>query len=268
VRRLGAVELQAGDVAQGIHRIGHVHDVLLDVGLEIRIVRAGGAQEEIAAPERAQVEVELALRVDEQGATAFLLQHGAAVRRFQVEVGRQVGEIAPVGLRAEVGPAAQAAQGQLGEQLVDMAQHRPQAAGRGGRQLVDEGQVAAQQLRVAQAPGRGRQAAEHQGDDLAGGHGRKLQCRAHAVADDVLAAFLGHQRHLLQIGNDQVTAPTQIAQRLGALQVVLQARRRHDVRGLDEGVFQDVTHLVCGVLQDFFVVFQFDAHMESLQTMF
>ena len=69
----GAVELRPRHIAQIVHRIGQVHDVMLDIGPEAFVIGRARAQEEIPPPERAQVEIELALAVDEERAAPLLL---------------------------------------------------------------------------------------------------------------------------------------------------------------------------------------------------
>src|SRR5690606_32399099 len=50
-----------------------------------------------------------------------------------------------------------------------------------------------------------------------------------------------------------------------AFEIGVQTRGRHDVARLGKGVFEYVTHLARSALKNAFVVFQLDAHMESLQ---
>ena len=61
-------------------------------------------QEEIPSPQRSQVEVELALRIDEQRAAPFLLQHLLAVGTFNVEILDEVIQVAAIGFGAKVRP--------------------------------------------------------------------------------------------------------------------------------------------------------------------
>ena len=140
-RPVEVVSLHPGDV---VHRVGQVHHMGVDIGAEALVIGRRGAQEEVAAPERAQVKVELALGVDEQRAAALLLEHLAAVGAVEGEVFGQVGQIAPVGLGAEIGPAFEAREGELREQFVDDPEHRSEATGGLGRELVDELEIAAQ----------------------------------------------------------------------------------------------------------------------------
>jgi hypothetical protein len=132
-----------------------------------------------------------------------------------------------VRLRAPHGPAAQAAQGELGQQLVHVLHHRPQAAGRLAGQLVEQRQVAAQHVGVAQALGRQRQRRQDQGDDAAGRVRGELHHRLDDVWDDVFADLFGHARDFLHVSQHQVLPPVQRAHGAHALQVIVQAARRH-----------------------------------------
>ena len=250
----GAIEFQPPNPADVVDRIGQVYDVRLDIGLEVRAVGLGRAQEEVPPPERPQIEIQLALDVDEQRAAPLLLEHGTAVVGLEVEIVDQVVEVAPVGLGAEVSPAAQAAEGKLGEQLVDVVQHRAQAARGPGGKLVNELQVLAQQIGVAEAPRGGRQAGEHQRDDLAGGHGGELHGRADGVANHVFTNLLDNQRHLLEVGHHEIGAAAQAGQSPGALQVVLQAGRRHDARGLVKRALERIAQLGRDAFEEFAII--------------
>ena len=89
-------------------------------------------------PQAAQVQIELAFDVHQQGAVAFALQHGAAVGRLQAEV-----ILLPLGMGAVVAdavfdPVLQAGQRELVEQVRRLGEEFRQAgAGKGGVVAVD-----------------------------------------------------------------------------------------------------------------------------------
>ena len=149
-----AVQFESAQFSDGVDGVGQVHNVVIDVGPEAFVVGRSGAQEEVAAPKGAKIEVELALSIDEQGAATFLLQNRQRVLGLQGEILDEVIEIPPIGLGAEVCPSLETAQGQLGEQVVDVLQHGAKTARRLRGELMDELQVPAQQLRVTE-PARG-----------------------------------------------------------------------------------------------------------------
>src|SRR3989344_5142794 len=108
VGRGGAVQLLAGQprkIIQGIRQMNYARFNERLVSLTRLVVTRGRAQEEIAAPKGTQVEIELALVVDEQRATPLLLQHTQAVGALEVKVGDLRREIAQVGLCAPQRPA-------------------------------------------------------------------------------------------------------------------------------------------------------------------
>lgn len=159
---LGAVDLQAADTAHIVHGVGQVQGASLDEGAGLGAARFGGvgAQEEVAAPKGAQIEAQPALDVHEEHAAALLLQDLLTVGRFQREVGGQAVVVPGVGLHAPECPAAKTAEGEHGQQLVEVGEQRAQGARGAAGELVDQGQVLAQQVVVAQPSGGGGQAVE------------------------------------------------------------------------------------------------------------
>jgi hypothetical protein len=260
VCRLGPVELQPGNAADSIHRVGQVNDVVLAVGLEALMVGCRRTQEEIPPPECSEIEVEFALCVDKQRAATFLLQHLPAIGALEVEVPDQVIEVTPIRIGTKVGPAPQAGQGEHGEQLVDIAEHRTQATRSLCGELVDERQVTTKQLRVAEATCRSRQAGKQQRNDLAGRHRGELHRGFETVPDHVLAALLDDCRHLFEVRQHDVVTAAKIAESPGTFHVIVQARRRHDARSVVEGGLQCVGNLRGDLFQACGVVFEFDGH--------
>ncbi len=174
---------------------------------------------EIPAPQRPQIEIQPAVGIDEQGSAPFLLQHRQAVGGFQREILLKSIEVAGVRLRPPQCPATQAAQRQLLQQRVQTLQHRPETPRRLGRQLVDQCEVLAQQIGIAQSPGRSRQAVEQGRDHAAPDHRRQLHHRAEQVRNDVVPDFLGDQRGLLDVAEYQFGAASEFRQCAGALDV-------------------------------------------------
>jgi len=237
-----------------------MYRVAIDVGPEAFVVGRRRAQEEITAPKGAKVEVELALSINEQGAATFLLQNRQRVLGLQGEILDEVIEIPPIGLGAEVCPSLESTQGQLGEQIVDVLQHGAKAARRPRGKLMDKLEIAAQQFRITEPARGGGEAGEQKGDDIARSHRREFQCRIEAVADDVLAALLDDGRHLFEIADDDVAAAAEIAQSLGALEVFIEARGRHDSRGVVEGRLESRFQLRRCRIEAILVVVKVDAH--------
>ncbi len=260
MRSGSAVQLKTCDVAQIVDRIGHMEDAVLDIGFEIGIVRAGGTEEKIPPPQRTQIEVQLALGLDEEDATTLLLQHRLAVGRLEIEVLGEIVKIAAIGLGAEIGPAAQAAQGQLGEQLIHVVEHGAHAPCRRGGYLVNQGEVTAKQLGITEVACCRGKTAEQQCHHLAGNHGGELHRGGNAIRDHILATLLGHQRHLLQVGHHQAATTPQVTQCPCPLHIFLQTRRRHNSGRLMEGSLQDIAHFRRGLLQKLFIVFEINAH--------
>ena len=116
VRRRGTVDIDAVGIAAAIEGVRQMQQLRFDVGLAALAgfeILGGRAHEECPAPQRAQIEIELAVVVDEQRAAAFALQYVFRGFGGETEIAVLPVEIALVSLRAPVGPAAQAAQGQL-----------------------------------------------------------------------------------------------------------------------------------------------------------
>ena len=256
----GAIEFVPRHAADTIDGVGHMHDPPFEIGFEAVVIRRRRPQEEIAPPQCPQIEIELALIVDEERAAALLLQHRLGIFGLKRKVFGLTGKIAGIGLGTIERPALEAAQGQLRQQLIHDTQHGPQATRRLGRQLVDQLQIATHQFRIAETAGHGGQAGKQQGDHFARSHGGELHRRADAVADNIVAALLGHRRHLLQEGGDQVGATAEIGQPLGPFHIVVKTIGRHVTGGFVEDRFQRLFQLRCHGLQSFTIIVEFYTH--------
>mmetsp|Transcript_38692 Transcript_38692/g.90447 ORF Transcript_38692/g.90447 Transcript_38692/m.90447 type:complete len:917 (+) Transcript_38692:6677-9427(+) len=249
--------------AKVVVSIGHVDTKTLDVGLEplaAFVVAGGRAQKEVAAPQGAQVHVEPALHIHEQGALALLLQHRQRVAALQREVFDLALEVGLVGLRAPHHPAPQPAQRELGQQAVQVLQHRAQAA---WRLCQDDGQhvqIVAKQLLVAQAAGRQRRRAHDQGEHRTGGLGRHAQQEVDHLRQHVLADGARHLGHGLDEAHHQFFAAPQLVQGHRALEVVVQPARRKHPRRFAPGRAQHRLCFVRQVRQKLSVVFEVDGH--------
>ena len=184
----GAVDLERADDLPGRSRIAlgfvvvigvrDIDDIMLDVRLEpfaAFVIAGGRSQKKIAAPDRAHVDVEPPLDVDEQRALALLLQHRLRVGALQPEIGRLPFEIGFVRLRAPLHPAAQASQRKLIEQAIEVFQHRPQAARSLRRHDLQHLQIVAKQIGIAHAMRHQRRGADDQRQHLPRGLGRHAQ---------------------------------------------------------------------------------------------
>ena len=259
----GPIDLAAGDAAVAVEGVGQVEEAILDEGaqaLTALVVAGGGPHEEGPRPQGPQVEVELALVVHQQAAPPLLLQHGAGGLGGQSKVSHLAVQVPGMGLGAPQGPAAQATQGEFGQQLVHVVHHGPQAARGLAGKLMDQAEEAAQQLGIPQTLGRQGQVGEQQSDDGAGGVGGELHHAGDDVDDDVLAHLLDHPRHLLDIGQHQVLAPAHAAHGAHPLQVVLQAPRGHDPRRLLITGFQGGVVVMVARVQATDVLAEVDAH--------
>ena len=260
VRGHRAVQVDPAAACEVVGGIGQVQRARLDERAPAGVVGRRRAQEEVAPPEGAQVEDEPALAVDEQRAAALALQHRAAVLGLQPEVRRLPRQVAPVGLGAEVDPAPQPRQRQLAEQLVERAEHRPQAARRARREPVQQRQVGAQQFGVAEPARGGRQRREDQRQHLARDERGEVHHRVHGVADHRLAALARDQRHLVEVGLQQRRALAQPDQPARTVEPVLQPGGRHGPRGLVEARVQRRGQRRRGAQQLVAVVVELEVH--------
>ena len=141
-----------------------------------------------------------------------------------------------------------------------MRQHWTQAARNLGGELVNEAEITAQQLGVAQPVGRGRQGIEHELDDFAAHHRGELHGADDAVLEHVLANLFHHRRHGLDIGDNQLVAAPELRQAFGAFQPVVQALRRHDARGLGKARLERAAHARVERIELGVVLLEIDAH--------
>ena len=163
-------------------------------------------------------------------------------------------------LRAPQCPAPQAAQRQLGEQFVEVGQHGAQPARRLGGELMDEGEIAAQQFLIAETACGGGQRGEQQADDFAADHRGQFQRGVDAILDHVLARFLDDRRHAFQVGDDQIIAAPQLRQGARAFQIVVQSRGRHHPGRLDEVRRQRFVQGRIDAFELFAIIAEFYAH--------
>ena len=245
---------QAGDIIECIRQVDHARLDERPVSLAGLVIAGGRAHEEIAAPEGAQIKIELALVVDEQCPAPLLLQHRLTVGALEVEVRELCRKIAQVCLRAPQRPAPQATERQLGQQLIEMRQHGPQTTRDLGGKLMNQAKITAQEFGVAEAVGGGGQRVEHQLNDLATDHRRQLHGADYAVLDHVLASFFRHRWHGLDIGNDQLVATPELRQALGTLEPVVQPLRTHHARRLGETRLERAAHVRVECVELFVVV--------------
>ena len=247
--RGGPVGLQAGDAPIGVEGVRQVDLEVLDEGLEAQaglVVARGGPHEEGPRPQGAEIEVELALVVHEQGAAPLLLQHRPGGLGLEAEIGHLAVQVPGMGLGTPEGPATQSAQGELAQELIHVLHHGAQAPGGLAGQQVQQAEITPQHLGVPQPAGGEGHVAHDQGEYGAGGVGGELHQGAHQIRDHVLPHLLGHRRGLLHIGEDQVLTPVQAAHGLHAGEVVLQTPGRHDPGGLLIAGFQG---LLVGMLR-------------------
>ncbi len=137
----GAVAIETADAMCIVLHVRHAHAELVVIRNRFaQLVEGGGIRHQLfrIVPQAAQVQIELALDVHEQGAVAFALQHRAAVGRLQTEV-----ILLPFGMGAVVAdavfhPVFQAGQRQLVQQVRRLGEKFRQAgAGKGGVVTVD-----------------------------------------------------------------------------------------------------------------------------------
>ena len=238
VRRRRAVDIDTLDAIVAVEGIRQVHQVVFDVrpaappGFEI--VR-GRAHEKRARPQRPQVKIQLAMIIDEQRTAALALQHRLRGFGSDTEVSGLPFEIALISLRSPGGPAAQAAQRQFGQQFAQRLHHRTQAARRLAGELMQQFEITAQQVGIAEPGCRQWQISENQRDHRTRGQRRQFHDGLDRIRHDVFADFLRHHRHFLHVGQHQVLALAQRAHGLDADQVILEPLRRHDALRLEPG---------------------------------
>ena len=243
--------------------VGNVDDEALDIGLQTLarfIVTRSRAQEKIPPPHRAQINVQATLHVDEQRALALLLQHRHRIGALQREIFLLAFEIGLVGLRAPHHPAAQATQGQLGQQAVEVFQHGAQTA-RGLRQ--HDGQhveIIAEDVLVAQTLGRKRRSAGNQRQHLARGFRRHTEQKIDDVRQHVLADGACNLGHGLKVGDHHLFAPPQVVQGYATLHEVVQPARRERARSLVPRTAQDVLRVAGKLVEQLAVLFDVDGH--------
>ena len=261
----GAVQLEAAHGAARVVRVGQMDDAVRDEGpvaLPGFEVAAGGPQEEIAPPQRAQVHPDAPLHIDEEGAAALLLQHGEGVRTLQPKVADLRLEVGAVRLGAPHRPAAQSPEGELREQGLEAVEHRPHAPRRLGEEFPEQAQVAAEDLDVAQAAGGERRGGAHHGDDGAARLRRHAEGRLYQLVDGVLADLPCDLRCALDERDHEVGAAAQGLERARAAQVGFQPARREHARRLVPGGAQHFGRVVAELGQELVVVVELDGHGE------
>ncbi len=133
-----------------------------------------------------------------------------------------------MGLGAPQGPAAQSPQGELREQLVHVFHHGTQPPRGLAGELMEQFEVPAHHIAVAEPMGGQGHVGHHQGDHGARGVGGELHQGADDIGDDVLPQLLGDTGHLLDVGEDQVLPLVQGAHGLHAREVVVESLGGHD----------------------------------------
>ena len=260
--KLGGVH-QAIVALHGVQGVGQVDEIVLDEGAQafpVFKVTGGGAHEKIAAPQGAQVHVDAPLHIDQQGAFALLLQHGQRLFGLQPEVGNLGLKCGAVGLCSPHGPAAQAPQGQLTQQRIELAQHGPQAARRLRHQGVEELQVLHEERCVGQSLGRGWRGGQHQLDHRTRGFGGQHECGGGQLTDHVFANLFGHLGRTIDPSIDQLMAAPQAAQSGRAFDVVVQASGRKHLGGLWPSVGEQGNRRRVELLDPFGVVLKVHRH--------
>ena len=268
----GAVELRgvhrAGIAFDRVVGVGQVDEVVLDEGAVAITgfkIAGGRLHVEIAPPERAQVHVDAPLHVHQQRALALLLQHGQRLFGLQAEVGDLFLVVRAVRLRAPGGPAPQAAQRELAEQRIELAQHGPQVTRRLSDERVEELQVLHEQRAIGQAARGGGRGGQHQLDHRTRGLGCEHERGGREFTDHVFADLLRHLRRAVDPGVDELVAPAQAAQRGGAFHVVVQSTRREHLGRVRPAVLQQLARRGLQLVGPLGVVVEVDAHDKPLQ---
>ncbi len=259
----GSVQLQAGHTLVVVVGVGQVQQIVFDIGLvafaAFKVAR-GRAHEKVARPQRPQVHIDAPLHVHQQRALALFLQHGERLLALQAEVGDLFLVVGAMRVRTPQRPAPQAAQGELGEQHVELVEHGPHAA-RGLRdEYVDELQVVGKQLGIAQSVGRRRRGGEQAFDDCARGFGGQGERGGGEFAHHILAHFLGHQRRVVEPVFHQRVALAQAAQRPRALEVVVEAARAEHLGGVGPDGVQHLQGVRRKVFEIVGVIVEGDGH--------
>jgi hypothetical protein len=208
----------------------------------------------VVLPQAAQREFQLTLHRHQQRAMPLALQHGAAVCGLQGKVVALAIGMVLVVARAVIGPARQAGHVEHIQRPRRVFQkHRQAGAFKGGVVPVDGHRGALHQFAhypqvVTHRPGP-QQAARHCRQALQQRCYRpavgRLLHRLHLgdhVVEQVFADGAGHRRPLLQEGQHRLRAPAHAAQRVGAVQVSVDAPGAKGRPGLLQAVGQHILH--------------------------
>jgi hypothetical protein len=240
--------------------IRNPHAQLVEIGHRLaQFVEGGGVRHQLLRfpPEAAQIEIQLALHVHEQGAVALPLQHGAAVGGLDGEV-----VLLPLGMGAVVAdavfhPVLQPGEAELGQQERRLGEEVGQAgAGEGGVVAMDGAggalhhvqgdlQVMPHQLPGMQAAGDRRQGLQEGGDGLAVGRLLHLHDEGHYFGQcSFVANGLGNGRPFLQEHQQGFDAAPQLADDAGGIQVMVDVLPGEDGQGFRHDVLEHVLHLL------------------------
>ena len=141
VRQQGAIAVNTFNIMLIVIHIRHPNTVGIVIGhgfAQFIEARRIGHKMFRVLPQTTQVQIKFAFIIDEQGAVAFTLQNGAAIRRLQAEI-----ILLPFGMVAVVthtvlNPVFQAFQRKLVEQIWNLIQQlRQTGAGDGGMKTVN-----------------------------------------------------------------------------------------------------------------------------------
>ncbi len=243
--------------------VGNVNTEALDVGFEpdaVFVVAGGGAQEKVSTPHGTQVNVQAALHIHKQGALALLLQHRQRVAAVQGKVLCLPLKIRLVSLRPPHHPAAQTAQRELGQETLEVLQHRTQAAWHLCQHDGQHVQVVAKEFLIAQAGGRQRRGTHDQREHRSRSLGRHAEQEVDDVGQHVFADGARHLGHGLDEADHQFFATPQVVQRQRALEVVVQPARGKHPGGFAPGRAQHVLRAVWQIGQQLRVVVEVDRH--------
>ncbi|TLD44949.1 MAG: hypothetical protein FAZ92_02788 [Accumulibacter sp.] len=264
VCQCGAIAVDAADAAGVVEDVGQADAARVVVGLRGRHRRrrvggfAGrgvGDEQRLLTPEAAQIEIEQALVVDQQGAVPLALENGAAVGRLQAEVVALAFGVGSVVAHPVVDPVRQAGNAQTGEQRRCMDEEVRQAGA--GERLVDavdrsrgllhhaqrEVEVALQLPAGGKPPRHRREALQERGDGLAVRRPVQALQRLDHHRQRPFADAAGDCRPFLEEGQQRFGATADATEEAGAVEVGVDARRREDGDGFAEAVGEDAVDL-------------------------
>ena len=260
MRQGGAVAVEAGNAPYAdvlVHIRQADAEFVVVRNRFAQFVEGGGVGDELfgVIPQAAQVKIELAFHIDQQGAVALALQDGHAVGGLQAEVVFLALRVVVVVADAVIHPVFQPDEGELVEQARRLGEKLRQAgAGEGGVMAVDGaggalGQVGNNGEVVVQLPG-GGQATRHGGqvlqqgvDGAAIGRALQLAHQLHHLGQAVFAHGSRHGRPFFQKNEHRLRAASEFAQGACGIQVNLHAMRAQAGDGLGHAGLENAVHL-------------------------